>query len=166
MKRSSKIQLLMVSAAAAMLMSGCATSKTTNVMTMNDIEHQQKATIRAYSAQKAAILGPVFFKQDGPCSEVAFLKFINAQMPNAHDIIHVRMEYHKVKEGMSEKEYCKYYGLPVSYTDMPVDEASKWIDLYEPKKVEIAPPPAPPAEEKSESLTSFFEPSPEPAPAP
>ena len=165
MKRTSKLQLVMISAAAAMLLSGCASTKMTNVVTMNDIEHQQKANIQAYSAQKAKILGPVFFKQDGPCSEVDFLKFINSQMPDAHDIIHVRMEYHKVKEGMSEKEYCKYYGLPVSYTDISVEEAAKWVNIYDRRVDSLSLTEAP--AEKTET-TSFFESSePEsPAPAP
>jgi len=115
---------------AAMAFTGCASTTTTNVLSMNDIEHKQTAEIHAFSGQKANVLAPVFFKQDGPCSEVDFLKFINAQMPNAHDVIHVRMEYHKVKEGMTEKEYCKYFGIPVAYTDMAVDEVSKWIATY------------------------------------
>jgi hypothetical protein len=167
MKLSSKLQLVLASAATAMLMTGCASTKTTNVLTMNDIEHKQKANIQAYSAQKASILGPVFFKQDGPCSEVDFLKFVNSQAPTAHDIIHVRMEYHKVKEGMSEKEYCKYFGLPVSYTEIPVDEATKWVDLYDNKKVDLtAPTAAQPAEESPAETSSFFGPSEPSSPSP
>ena len=115
---------------AAMAFTGCATTNTTSVSSMNDIEHKQSAEIRAFSGQKANVLGPVFFKQDGTCSEIDFLKFINAQMPNAHDVIHVRMEYHNIKDGSTEKEYCKYFGIPVVYTDMSVDEAAKWVATY------------------------------------
>lgn len=154
MKRLTKVSIVLSLTVAAM-MSGCSSTKTTSVISVNDIEHKQTAEIRAFSGQKANVLGPVFFKQDGPCSEVDFLKFINTQMPNAHDVIHVRMEYHKVKEGMTEKEYCKYFGIPVAYTDMPIDEVSKWVATYEPGKVVVS----------NGDVTEKSQTSPEPAPA-
>ena len=121
---------LCASAAALFAFSGCATVSTTKVDKINDIKHEESTEVRAFGGLKTVVLGPVFFKQDGPCSEVDFFKFVNSKMPEAKDLYRIRMEFHQEKNGMVEKQYCKYSALAVNYVEMPVDEAAKWVVTY------------------------------------
>ena len=126
---SAKI-FLCASAVALFAFSGCATVSTTKVEKINDIQHEESTEVRAFGGLKTVVLGPVFFKQDGPCSEVDFFKFVNSKMPEAKDLYRIRMEFHHEKNGMVEKEYCKYSALAVNYVEIPVDEAAKWVVTY------------------------------------
>ena len=125
--------LLLVSAVAMSAFCGCAAFSSTNVETMNDIAHKETTQIRAYGGLKAVVLGPVFFKQDGPCSEVDFMKFVSSKKPEAKDIYRVRMEFHQEKNGMVEKQYCKYSGLALDYVAITPEESEKWANIYSPK---------------------------------
>lgn len=122
--------ILLASVAAMFALSGCATVSTTKVDKMNDISHKETTQIRAYGGLKAVVLGPVFFKQDGPCSEVDFVKFVSSKKPEAKDIYRVRMEFHQEKNGMVEKQYCKYSGLAIDYVAISPEETSKWVTVY------------------------------------
>ena len=122
--------LLLVSAVAMSAFCGCAAFSSTNVEKMNDISHKETTQIRAYGGLKAVVLGPVFFKQDGPCSEVDFVKFVSSKKPEAKDIYRVRMEFHQEKNGMVEKQYCKYSGLAIDYVAISPEETSKWVAVY------------------------------------
>jgi hypothetical protein len=134
---SSKL-FLCVSAAALFAFSGCATVSTTKVDKINDIKHEENTEVRAFGGLKTVVLGPVFFKQDGPCSEVDFFKFVNSKMPEAKDLYRIRMEFHQEKNGMVEKQYCKYSGLAVNYVEISADEAAKWVITYGQKGVGAA----------------------------
>ena len=135
--------VLLASAVAMSAFCGCAAFSSTNVEKMNDIGHKETTQIRAYGGLKAVVLGPVFFKQDGPCSEVDFVKFVSSKKPEAKDIYRVRMEFHQEKNGMVEKQYCKYSGLALDYEAISPDETAKWASIYEPgmavKKDDNAP---------------------------
>ena len=124
--------LLLASAVAMSAFCGCAAFSSTNVEKMNDISHKETTQIRAYGGLKAVVLGPVFFKQDGPCSEVDFVKFVSSKKPEAKDIYRVRMEFHQEKNGMVEKQYCKYSGLALDYVAISPDETAKWASVYDP----------------------------------
>ena len=124
--------LLLASAVAMSAFCGCAAFSSTNVEKMNDIKHRETTQIRAYAGLKAVVLGPVFFKQDGPCSEVDFVKFVSSKKPEAKDIYRVRMEFHQEKNGMVEKQYCKYSGLALDYVAISPDETAKWASVYDP----------------------------------
>ena len=126
---SAKI-FLCASAVALFAFSGCATVSTTKVDKANDIKHEESTEVRAFGGLKTVVLGPVFFKQDGPCSEVDFFKFVNSKMPEAKDLYRIRMEFHQEKNGMVEKQYCKYSALAVNYVEIPVEEAAKWAVTY------------------------------------
>ena len=128
-----KKALLFTAAAAMFALSGCASVSTARIQKMNDIGHDEQTKINAYGGYKAVVLGPVFFKQDGQCSEVDYLKFVNSKMPEAKDVYRVRMEFHSEKNGMVEKQYCKYSGLAINYVEMPVEEAAKWNAAYDAK---------------------------------
>ena len=125
-----KKMILLASVAAMFALSGCATVSTTKVDKMNDIEHKEQTEIHAFGGLKAVVLGPVFFKQDGPCSEVDFVKFVSSKKPEAKDIYRVRMEYHQEKNGMVEKQYCKYSGLALDYVAISPEETAKWASTY------------------------------------
>ena len=125
-----KKTFLLASIVAMFALSGCATVSTTKVDKMNDISHKETTQIRAYGGLKAVVLGPVFFKQDGPCSEVDFVKFVSSKKPEAKDIYRVRMEFHQEKNGMVEKQYCKYSGLAIDYVAITPEETSKWVNVY------------------------------------
>ncbi len=125
-----KIVLLPLIAASTLVFNGCALVRTVNTEKINDISHKESAEIHAYGGERTEILGTVFFKQDGACSEVDFMKFVTTKIPNAQDLIRVRMEHHKDTKGDKVTEYCKYSGLAIAYKDISVEETAKWKALY------------------------------------
>jgi hypothetical protein len=42
------------------------------------------------------------------------------------------MEFHQEKNGMVEKQYCKYSGLALDYVAISPDETAKWASVYDP----------------------------------
>lgn len=123
--------LLLASASAAVLMACAPAQKGRSLTKINDIAHTESASIVAYGAEHATILGIAFLKADGRCSEVDFFKFVSTKYAEADDIINVRMEETSSKSGMEVTYSCKYSGLAVAYTPMSVEEAAAWAEADE-----------------------------------
>lgn len=123
--------ILPLVAAATLILNGCALVRTTNVEKINDISHKESTEIHAYGGEHTVILGSGFFKQEGACSEVDFLRFITGKYPEAQDVIRVRMEHHKDTKAGKVTEYCKYSGIAIAYKDLSIEETAKWKALYE-----------------------------------
>lgn len=87
-----------------------------------DLNHQSRTSIVNYGAERAKIIGPVFYEETGECSRISFYRYVVSQNPKADDVIDIKMEEFK-KSWLTS---CRYSGLAVSYESLSADEALIW----------------------------------------
>lgn len=138
---------------------GSTTSKYQTVTIVSSEKKQEKQSLVDYEynigLNHVDVLGPVFLKSDGHCSEVELFRYATTvyQGKRVDNIIHVRMEETSETFGQDESAAmaaaakrnayveasskkresstysCKASALAVSYSPIPVEQSAEWFKV-------------------------------------
>lgn len=92
-----------------------------------DMLQHNRQNIVAYGAERAKIIGPVFWTSPGHCSEIAFLKSASLSNGKIKNVIDIKME--QTVNNTTNSSFCDYSGLAVSYESLTLEEAEAWHDI-------------------------------------
>lgn len=140
-----KHAIFLLTAAAALTMSGCASMSNTRVTELNSINHSQSAHFRTYGVANMKTLGPVFVKTEDKCSLADIAKSATAKYKDVSDLVNIRMEETEIVNGSNTTYSCKSSALAVNYKIVSAEEAKMWRTLYAESTTAVAEAPAEPA---------------------
>lgn len=120
------MKIILMAFVSAALLSGCALIRGNNTEEINIIQQASTDNFEAYGAEKINVLGMASMKAETRCSAVDFFNYVVETIPEAEDMINVRMEEYTVTSGKDTKYSCKYTGLAISYTPLSLAESMSW----------------------------------------
>lgn len=109
----------------AMLLASCSMTRTD--YHDREVAYHDRQNLVAYGAERAKIIGPVFWTSPGHCSEIAFLKSASLSNGKIKNVIDIKME--QTVNNTTNASFCDYSGIAVSYEPLTLEEAEAWHEI-------------------------------------